>query len=520
MNKRMLLKVVPAALLAIFAVFVLNACAPQELQPIVYTVTVPAPETQYAEIEVVVPSGGEEIELMMPVWSPGYYRVENYASRVEDLAAHMQDGAALRVDQPEDNRWHISTDGAETVIVSYRLLCNGRSVTTNWISEDLCVLNGAAAFITLAESTPRPHEVHIEMPASWTRAMTGLDDAPDGIPNHFQADDYDILVDSPIVAGNPVVTEFETGGKKHYLVDIGDLGQWESARAAADIEKFVEETFLFWGFLPYEKYVFLNVFRRGGGGLEHKNSTLLTSSAGRSSTPSLSWLMFVSHEYFHTFNVKRLRPVELGPFDYENPPNTSGLWIAEGFTSYYGDLLVARCGLCSTEEYLSRLSSDIGRLQNTPGRLVQTLERSSLDVWTIGMMGGDNATTISYYVKGAVAGFLLDAEIQRATDGMKSLDDVMRLAYQRYGGERGFTADEFRETAEEIAGIDMKDWFRKTVSSTEELEYDKALEWFGLRFAGTDAQDSAQEWNLEIRKDATESQKDRMQKWLRSATDR
>lgn len=160
MRKQMVSKIIFAVLLALFAGFLLQSCAPQELQPIVYTVRVPAPETQYAEIEVVVPAAGsEEIEMMMPVWSPGFYRVENYAHRVEDLSARTPDSAPLHVEHPKDNRWHIRTGGAATVIVSYRLLCNSRSVTTNWIGEDLAVLNGAAAFITLVEQTHRPHEI-------------------------------------------------------------------------------------------------------------------------------------------------------------------------------------------------------------------------------------------------------------------------------------------------------------------------------------------------------------------------
>ncbi|MFC1553040.1 M61 family metallopeptidase [candidate division KSB1 bacterium] len=514
MKKWMYIRINAVFYMALFAVLLLVGCASQELAPIVYTVSFSAPETQYAEVEAVIPvSDTAEFELMMPVWSPGYYRVENYARRIEDFSAATLDGTTLNVEHPKDNRWQIGQVESKEVVVTYRLLCNGRSVTTNWIGEDYAVLNGAAAFITLAEEDSRPHEIIIELPQGWSHVMTGLDEVPDGMPNHFRADDYEILVDSPILAGNLTINEFEVNGIPHYVVDAGDVGQWDSRSNTEDIEKIVDETVKFWGDIPYKKYVFMNVFRRGGGGLEHSNSTLLTASSGRS---SLSWLMFVSHEFFHTYNVKNLRPIELGPFDYEDPPNTSGLWIAEGFTSYYGDLMVVRSGLCTMEEYLSRLSSAIGRLQNTPGRLVQTLERSSLDVWSIGMMGGDNATTISYYIKGQVAGFLLDAEIQQATGGEKSLDDVMRLAYKRYGGERGFTADEFRETCEEIAGMDMKEWFRKTVSSTEELEYDEALEWFGLRFAGSDEQDPVQKWNFEIREAAAESQKNRMKKWLMS----
>ncbi len=177
--------------------------------------------------------------------------------------------------------------------------------------------------------------------------MTALRAAPDQKPNHYRADDYETLVDSPIVAGNPSVHEFLVDGSKHLLVDVGTFGQWDGKLAAQEIEKLVQENRRLWGFLPFERYLFLNVFRQGGGGLEHKNSTLLTASPPRASYPARNfrWLSFVSHEYFHAFNVKRLRPIELGPFDYEHPPNTSGLWISEGFTSYYGDLIVVRAGL-------------------------------------------------------------------------------------------------------------------------------------------------------------------------------
>ncbi|KPK89148.1 hypothetical protein AMJ80_10160 [bacterium SM23_31] len=519
MQKKLSWRVVFSAVLILLVGLSAQAWTAQTIQPIVYTIKVSAPETHYAEVEVIVPAEGSEIiEMMMPVWSPGFYRVQDYASKVEDLSASTPDGSTLQVDRPKNNRWRIQTSGTPIVVLSYRLFCNSVSVTTNWIGDDLAVLNGPATFITLVEQIRRPHEVRIELPEVWEQVMTSLNSAPDGLPNHFRADDYDILVDSPIVAGNLIVNEFEVDGSKHYMVDAGDIGQWDSQRAAQDLEKIVQENRRFWGFLPYDKYVFLNVFRRGGGGLEHKNSTLLTASSARSSTPSLSWLMFVSHEYFHAFNVKRLRPVELGPFDYENPPRTSGLWISEGLTTYYGDLLVIRSGLCSPQDFLSRLSSNIERLQNTPGRLVQTLEQSSLDVWTSGMsgIGGDNATTVSYYVKGAVVGFLLDAKIQSLTGGMKSLDDVMRLAYQRYSGERGFTQVQFNETAEEVAGVDLKEWFRIAVSSSEELDYAEALDWFGLRFAESDVKEQAGTWKLEILEEATESQKNRLQQWLGS----
>jgi predicted metalloprotease with PDZ domain len=495
------------------------AAASQAPAPLVYTVKFPEPAKNYALVEATVPTGGQaSVEMMMPVWTPGFYRVEDYAARVQDLAARTPDGAALKAERVKRNRWRIPTGGAATVLVSYKLLCKGRSVTGNWVGEDLLVLNGGAAFVTLADKGKRPHEVRLKLPPGWKRSMTGLDAAPGGRPHHYRAADYDTLIDSPILAGNLAVTEFDVGGRKHYVVAGGHTAQWDGGRAVADLRKVVAENRRLWGELPFPKYVFLFVVREkggGGGGLEHANSALMFTgaTATRGKGPSLSWLMFVSHEYFHAFNVKRLRPVELGPFDYEKPPRTSGLWVAEGLTTYFGDLLVRRAGLCDADAYLARLSGHISRLQKTPGRLVQTLEQASLDVWTASMSGvGGGAKTVSYYVKGPVVGFLLDAKIRRATGGAKSLDDLMRLAYRRYGGAKGFTAEQFRRAAEEVAGVDLKESFRKWLATTEELDYTEALDWFGLRFAPGEGEKNT--WRLEARPDATAAQRERLRAWL------
>jgi predicted metalloprotease with PDZ domain len=484
-------------------------------EPIVYTVKFPAPASHIAEVEAVFPTGKQAmIELLLPVWSPGFYRVEDYASRVQNLSVRTAEGQQLVVEQPQKNRWRIATQGVTKVTVSYQLLCTGRSVTTNWVGEDLLVLNGAAAFITLADRVRRPHDVRLVLPPQWKRAMSGLSAAPDGNPNHFRAVDYDTLVDTPIVAGDLSVREFIVDGSKHQLVDAGDYKKWDGERGAQDLEKIVRETRQYWGVLPFKRYVFLNVFRQGGGGLEHSNSTLLTSSP-QMTAPALRWLSFVSHEYFHAFNVKRLRPVELSSFDYERPPNTSSLWISEGLTTYGAELVVARAGLCNTQEFLSLLSSHISSLQTSPGRLKQTLAQASLDVWNSGTsgVGRDTQNLVSYYVKGPVVGFLLDAKIQRATGGKKSLDDVMRLAYKRYSGVRGFTPEQFRQTAEEVARIDLKAPFRQWLDSTEELDYVEALDWFGLRFA--EGTPPARSWQLTARSDATMQQQSRLQAWLK-----
>jgi predicted metalloprotease with PDZ domain len=489
----------------------------QTAAPITYTLRILAPETQYAELEAIVPTtGAESIEMMMPIWSPGYYRVEDYAAKVESVQARTASGDQLEVAKTEKNRWRIQTRGDSQVRLSYRVLCAQRSVTTNWINADYAVLNGAPTFMTLADRVVRPHEIQLQLPNGWTHAMTGLDDVA-GAPNRFRASDYEALVDSPILAGRLVVHDFEVAGKKHYVVGAGDYAAWDGASATRDLAAIVRETHRFWGVLPYDKYLFLLMFRQGGGGLEHRNSNLSTVRANVSeSTGRWSALGLLSHEYFHLFNVKRLRPIELGPFDFEKPPTTASLWISEGVTSYYSNLMIVHAGLQTPDGYLASLSSLIGRLQTAPGRLLQSVEQSSREVWGNSNSGvNPGANTVSYYNKGEVIGLLLDAKIRRTTGGRRSFDDVMRLAYQRYGGSRGFTDREFRATTEEIAGVNLEEWFRRSVSSTEELDYTDLLEWYGLRF--TTSSDVAGEWQLRIRDDATEAQRTHLRQWLSSS---
>ena len=477
-------------------------------EPIVYTIRFPDPASQVAEIGAVFPTGGlPQMELVMPIWSPGFYRVQDYAGKVRELSAWGPGGEPLPLTNPRPNRWRIETGGAGEVRVTYLLHCPDSFVTTNWVSPELLVLNGPATFVSSKEAYGRPQEVHLEPAQTWNAVATGLSPSPDGAPYHFRAEDYHSLLDAPIVAGDLSVTPFQVDGVPHLLVDVGEREGWDPERAAGDLREIIRESLPLWGRIPYPRYVFLNVFRRGGGGLEHGNSTLLTTGSRAMATQAsyLRWLEFAAHEYFHAFNVKRLRPIELGPFDYEQPPSTPSLWLSEGVTSYFAGLFVARAGLATPEEFLASLSFQIRNLQDSPGRLLQSLEQSSMEVWSNSNSGvGAAPTTVSYYVKGEVVGFLLDARIQRVTDGRGSLQDVMRTAYQRYGGERGFEPQEFEAVVEEVAGVSFRDWFHRALATTEELDYSSALDWYGLRFADDGS------WALEVREDATALQRARL----------
>ena len=465
-------------------------------EPIRYTVRFPDPRTHYLQVEARVPTGGQaHVDLMMAVWTPGSYLVREFARHVEGLAAESADGKILVVEKTRKNRWRVATEGATSVRLTYRVYAREMSVRTNWVDSSFALINGAPTFLTTVGGPPRPHDVTIVPPPGWAKSLTGLPDAPDKAPHHYLAPDYDTLVDCPIVVGNPTVYEFEVDGKKHFLVNEGEGGVWDGPRSAKDLEAIVREQRKFWGGLPYDKYYFFNLIVESGGGLEHKNSTVLMTSrwATRTNKSYRSWLELASHEFFHVWNVKRLRPVELGPFDYETEVATRSLWVAEGLTEYFGRLMCRRAGLESRESYLAgdpatkpgdEPPTEIASLQTTHGRAVQPLESASFDAWIKYYRPDENTknTAVSYYTKGAVVGFLLDVEIRRATADKASLDDVMRRAYDRYSGVKGFTPAEFRAVASEVAGVDLSPWFVLALETTEELDFSKALDWYGLRF--------------------------------------
>lgn len=495
---------------------------------IVYTIRIPRPQEHKAEVSVRIPTEGRKaVDLMLPRWSPGYYAVQDLAARVQDLAATgAATGAAgkpLPVEHPAPNRWRVRAKGAREITLSYRLDCPSHFVTTNLVTERMAILSGPATFITPVPFAGRSYEVKLDLPPGWTQCATGLEASPEAAPGGgsccFRAPDYDTLLDCPLVAGAFSTHAFEVGGIRHELVDIGDCGAWDGARAAGNLAAVVQENQCFWGRLPYRKYVFLNVFGPGAGGLEHQNSAMLSSmppTEGRTGA-DFRWYSYVSHEFFHGYNVKRLRPVELGPFDYERPPRTAGLWVAEGLTTYYGPVMAVRAGLGTPEDFLAELSGAIRRLQQTPGRLKQSLERASLDVWDEGGsgVGGDPDKGVSYYVKGPVVGFLLDARIRMASKDKRSLDDLMRLGFRRFSGKRGFTEAQFRAAAEEVAGTGLRDWFRRHLASTEELDYREALDCFGLRFAAP-AASGQPSWALEVDPGASPSQKARLADLLKA----
>ena len=451
-----------------------------------YTIRFSQAKNHYADVELRCETGGQpQFELMMPTWTPGSYLIREYARHVETISASDPDGAELSISRSRKNRWLVKCGDAKSVVVKYRLYCNEMTVRTNQVESEFALFNGASTFLTPADALDQKHQVHIELPNDWEHAICSLPNV-DGNKQVFIAEDFDELVDSPILCGNPNIYPFKVGDREHLLVSIGEGEIWDGDATARDLEKIVAEHHKLWGVVPYPRYIFFNLLVEAGGGLEHDNSTVMMISRWyyRDREKYVRWLGLASHEFFHTWNVRRLRPKPLVKYDYENEVYLRSLWIAEGITSYYDDVQLARCGLISQKEYLELLSKQIEKLQTTPGRNIQSLSDSSLDTWIKLYRPNENSgnSQVSYYNKGAVAAFLLDAEIRSATDGKKSLDDVMRSLYERHVGKVGYSPDDFHAIVAEVSGTNLAAWFARYIEGVDEFDYSSSLDWYGLQF--------------------------------------
>jgi predicted metalloprotease with PDZ domain len=439
------------------------------------------PEHHRVEIESRFPAGAPR-DVFMPVWTPGSYLVREYARHVETLAAEASDGAALPAAKTAKNRWRVEAPAGEPFVIRYRLYGRELTVRTNFVDRDFALFQGPATFLCGVGDGARAHHVTVETPSSWTRVACALPEDGGG----YRAADFDALADAPIYAGSAEARGFRVAGREHLLIVEGADALWDAASATRDCAAIAETLHRLWGFLPYDRYFLLQILAAGAsGGLEHRDCAVLLADpfAVRTRKGYLEWLALVAHEMFHAWNVKRLRPRALGPFDYEAENPTPSLWVAEGVTRYYDDLLVHRSGLSSRKEYLRALGKQLADLENVPGRAVQSLRDASFDAWIKYYRQDENTvnSAVSYYVKGAVVAFLLDVRLRRETAGRASLDTVLRLAYDRWSGARGFAEEEFRATAEEIAGADLGEFFGNAVDTVAELDLEPAFEWFGLR---------------------------------------
>jgi predicted metalloprotease with PDZ domain len=448
-----------------------------------YTVTVRDGDRTAYFVELRIANPPNPARLVIPNWAPGAYRLMDSGQNIAAFTAATTAGDALPVTQDSDISWTVDTQGATSLVVRYRAglrdAVQWRRPNNRWFLRATSgVIDGPRTFMYLDGWKLTPAHVTFRVPAGW-RIATGL--VPTTDSTTYWAPSYDVLIDSPVLVGRFLSYRFTAAGVPHRaVVDLGGGAQTtRAARVFVDMLRRISETAIgIFGNAPYKDYTYILVGGRGGG-LEHLNSTTIGVSADVLARNPTGAEGVSAHEFFHTWNVKRIRPAELGPFDYERPVRTLNLWVSEGITDYYTEVILARSGLNSAADFARRMGDAIGNHRGNAARLVVSPERSSWTVWDSPEV--NNSYTISYYLQGQLLGFMLDLAIRDSTDNAKSLDDVMRYLFDHYGGERGFTSEDLRTairtaTGGAGGGPDFRDFWRRYVSGTTEIPWDEYLQ--------------------------------------------
>lgn len=460
-----------------------------------YELGMSQPHTHLFEVKITfsdLDKSDTQLDLILPAWRSGRYVIFDFAGGVQEFAAFRGESTEgnnkLQWTKLDKATWRVQTNGNKTVSVCYKVYANEFNQRTRGLNDQHGFANGSALFMYMEKYRKLPVTVQVRPYRDW-HVSTGLDRVP-GQPHLFRAPDYDYLVDCPMEIGNQKDFEFEVQGKKHYLSIYGP-GNWESEKLLERLRKVVQTCYDFWGVLPYEHYTFLVHSRpSGGGGTEHINSTVMgvntfafSRDAGYEGFTGLAM-----HEFFHTWNVKQLRPAGIHPFDYTRENYSPSLWISEGMTDYYTMMLMRRANYHTPARMLTLLAEVIRNDRRQPGRKVQSVEESSYDAWIKFWKNSQDAQNreVDYYEKGSAVSLLLDLEIRQRTENRASLDDVMRAMYKRFPlSGPGFTPEDFEKVVAEIGGGSAREFFDNYTRGTAELDFAKYLGYAGLRVKET-----------------------------------
>ncbi len=418
----------------------------------------------------------------MSNWNPGSYLIRDFATHLSGLSIYDDQGAPVAFDKVEKNRWSVEAGGSRWLTLEYDVHAGELSVNTSWASPEFVLLNPATLFLYTPTSRGLSQQINLQVPPGLGWAYTTLAEKPDG--TGWTATDFDELVDSPIVVSTSRPDSFQQEGHSYHLLHTGGTELWDTAQAAQDLRAIVATTNAFWGQVPLARdYWFFNFLVEQRGGLEHDHGTVMMTSRWqmRKREDYIKWLGLAAHEYFHLWNVRRMRPAALASYDYEHEQYSTELWFAEGFASYYDNLLLSRARLVAPAEYFRQLADDFHRLELTPGRQHISLEQASLDAWIRHYRPNPNSinSTVSYYTKGAVVAFALDTRIRRETDGKKSLDDVMRGMFARWG-HTAYPRGAAQDVVEQVAGRELRAWLEPLLTTIAGPDIDEALAYYGL----------------------------------------
>ena len=450
-------------------------------QTVSYQLLMPEPHTHYFHVDIDVTGFSEDsLDIKMPVWAPGSYLVREFSKSVENFTT-----GNVRSKMINKNTWRVFPEG-KTLTISYDVYAFEMSVRTSFLDANHGYINGTSIFMYIDGKKELPSTLEITPPANWKKVSTSLEKTSDNL-FIYHAPNYDILVDSPIEIGNQLEFDFDASGARHKVAMYGK-GNFDVELLKTDMAKIVESCTEVFGENPNKDYVFIiHNLTNGSGGLEHLSSTTLQVNRwgyepGRKYEGFLS---LVAHEYFHLWNVKRIRPISLGPFDYDSENYTNLLWLCEGFTSYYDELLLKRAGYYNSEKYLHKLANTISRVENQPGNKVQPVTEASFHAWIKAYRPNENSknTTISYYPKGALLANALDLIILENTNAEKKLDDVLKVLWNEYYKKlnRGFTDKEFQDVVEQVAGKKLDGFFQNTVAGVETIDYKTYFSYAGCK---------------------------------------
>jgi predicted metalloprotease with PDZ domain len=452
-----------------------------------YTITVPESDRSAYHVALRIANAPGTLRLAIPAWAPGAYRLMGSGANIADLAATDTTGRSLPVTRADSLTWSVEAGAASVVVVTYTTAIRraeewARPNNRWFLRGHSGLIDGPRTFLYLDGWTLGPSLVTLRLPAGW-EIGTGL--VPTTDPMVYWAPSYDVLIDSPTLVGRFTTWRFTAAGVPHrVVVDVEDRPVTFDSVAFVDmLRRIAEAGIAVFGSAPYKDYTF--IFAGAGGGLEHLNSTTIGINLERTAADPTAHEGVAAHEFFHAWNVKRIRPVELGPFDYSRPVRTLSLWISEGITDYYTDVLLVRAGLDTPADFVTTMERALASHRSNPARLTISPERSSWTTWDGASANGGQS--LSYYLQGEVLGFALDLTIRDSTDGRASLDDVMRTLFDRYAGARGFAASDVLNVANAVCGCDLQDFWRRYVSGTAEVPWNNLLRAAGWRVEFTAA---------------------------------
>ena len=445
------------------------------------------PASQQYTVRVTTPAGDGPVLFSLPAWRPGRYILQNYAVNVQSVRAADATGRSLEFHRTDLDTWAVEPDGAETVTLAFEYYAAEFDAGSSTLRPGLAYFNPVNLMPWVEGRMDRPVRLTIEAPPDWQIA-TQLSPIPGAGEHVFVATDYHRLVDSPTIAAPRLtVWDYEVAGVPYHAVFRGhlDLEGRTPEGILDDLAALTREEVALFGVTPFEEYwhLYQLVPYPFGHAVEHEASAsyVISDNLFQSEQGYRGFLSVTAHEFFHAWNVKRIRPAALWPYDYSTPQLTRLHWVTEGVTSYYDTLVLARAGLVTPEQYFEALADNIQSLQSSPGRQVTSASLASLTSWLSGYGTGNPNQSISFYTKGALLGLLLDLRIRDLTDGERSLDDVMRYLWKEYYLHgRGYPEDGFQRAVETVAGQGFGEFFSRYVDGTDELPYDSTLAVVGL----------------------------------------